>query len=953
MKNALSTYEGLLWRAVLVAALLSVASVHVAHSAGVTQSQLSRLDPRVESTSVLLETSKELLKNEQLEDALPFLEEVLVRLEGDDEKKARQTLAFTLYQLAYCQMKLGEYVSGAKNFVRFCDEFPDDPQMESGRVLAAQCLTMVQQWPGVEEQASLVLQNVRLADDLKVPATQLLAESRYQQEKWGEAIRPLGSLFRIAKKDTVRAGAAVMLVTCYVRLDDFSNLFKVLPHCDQAARHDVGLNVALLEAGDSHYNKGEFQKALLLYRLVLLKKDLIEHYEMRLRQTKQAMKPFVAGGSQTLSDFKELQRKRQLLFDRLMTQYKVIKSFQDYDMDVALRTAQCYNDLERNWPAHAIYHRIYTESPTNSLADQSRFSAFAVMLDEREWALATAEGYEYIQKLPEGEFLDDITLNLMQVHMQQEQFDLAFDVGKKGLELSPDHKHIDQVKYLMGYIRFMRLDYEEALGYFSEILKRWPDSRYYESAEYWRCMSFLFLGSFEDAETAFQGYLSNPKYDPRVYAEDASYRLGIAQYGAEKYEPSEASFRTFIDQYPESKMVSEAYAMLGDLRAAEGDLDVALDFYRIAREKALTLLQVNYPLFQAAKVLELEKRFSDIVELMTEYQKKWGVQGDFANAANWMGKAYKALDEYSRALDAYLDTTDAYGNNADLGGIDLILREVINDYNGEDWSAYQSIIIERLDERLKRAKESGQRPLELRYQTVFVDITEGDERDTFVDAVVQPKNVPASGASTLVLIAREGVKRNDYEIVHEATSRFMSTFEVSNNMLYIMLANLDALIGEESYGDALELTEEILLRFGYGSKSVGFARKRRGDIYRLQGKHEEALEAYKEVLSIREWRGSLTPEALFCSGVSKLELGEVEEAFAYFQRIYVLYEDYTEWVAPAYAKSIQCLETLGGHEQDVINTYQEMLSNDAVVSTPEGIEATKRLRELQPAGEVL
>jgi TolA-binding protein len=953
MWNVFSFLKGYVRWFSLALAVVFILPSQVVYSKGVTQSQLSRLDPSVESTSVLLETSKELLKNDQLEDALPFLQEVLIRLEGDDEKKARQTLAFTLYQLAYCQMKLGEYVSAGKNFVRFADEFPDDPQQESGRVLAAQCLTMVQQWPSVEEQSSLVLQNVRLAEDLKIPATQLLAESRYQQEKWEEAIKPLGSLFRIAKKDTVRAGAAVMLVTCYVRLDDFGNLFKFLPHCDEAARHDVGLNVALLEAGDSHYNKDEYQKALLLYRLVLLKKDLIEHYEKRLRELKLAMKPFVAGTSQTLTDYKELQRKQQQLFDRLKKQYDVITAFQDYDMDVALRTAQCYNDLERNWPAHAIYQRIYTESPENTLADQARFSAFAVLLDEKEWALATSEGYEYIEKLPEGEFLDDITLNLMQVHMQQEQFDLAYDMGKKGLELSPDHKHIDQVKYLMGYIRFIRLDYEIAEGYFSEILQQWPDSRYYESAEYWRSMSLLFLGEFAKAEAAFNGYLTNPKYDPRIYAEDAAYRLGIAQYGAEKYEESEGSFRAFIDAYPESKMLSEAYAMLGDLRAAEGDLEVALDFYRLAREKALSLPQVNYPLFQAAKVLDLEKRYPEIIALMTDYLKRWGVQGDFANAANWIGKAYKAQDEYPRALTAYLETVDAYGNDADLGGIDLILRSIIEDFKGEDWASYRSIIKEWLDEHLEQAKDRGQRTLELRYQTVFADITEGDERAAFVNAIVQSKNVPASGASTLVLIAREGVKQNNFEIVHDATRRFLSTFEISNNMLYILLANLDALIGEESYDEALELSEEILLKFGYASRSVGYARKRRGDVFRFQGRHEEALEAYKEVLSIREWRGALTPEALYCSGVSNMKLGNMEDAFAYFQRIYVLYEDYTEWVAPAYANSIRCLEEIGGHELDIIKTYREMLGNEAVASTPEGIEAAKRLRELDPAGEVL
>ena len=52
--------------------------------------------------------------------------------------------------------------------------------------MAAQCLTMVQQWPAVEEQARLVLENVRLAEELKIPATQLLSEALYQQEKWAE-----------------------------------------------------------------------------------------------------------------------------------------------------------------------------------------------------------------------------------------------------------------------------------------------------------------------------------------------------------------------------------------------------------------------------------------------------------------------------------------------------------------------------------------------------------------------------------------------------------------------------------------------------------------------------------------------------------------------------------------------------------------------------------------------
>jgi tetratricopeptide (TPR) repeat protein len=930
--------------ALLLAAVLPLPS---AHARGLTEAQLSRLDPRSEATSVLLESVKELLKNEQLEDALPFLHELLVRLEGDTDRKARQTLAFSTYQLGDVYMKLGEYQDAAKYFAQFSDEFPRDPSYPAARILAGQCLTLLRQWPKVEEQMNELMNDRILKDEQKVKATQLLAEALYQQQRWEETVSPLVTLFRSAKDDVVRSGTAVMLVTCYVRLNEFDNLFKFLPYCDDRARHDVGLNVALLEAGDAHYNQGEYQKALLLYRLVLLRSDLILHYESRLQEIKDNTKPFVAGGSVSLTTYKENLRKRQILFDRLTHQLEVIRDFQDYDMDVALRLAQCYSDLDRNWPSHAIYERIYTENPTNALAEQARFSAFSVMLDEREWPTAVAEGYEYVDLLPQGEFIDDVTLNLMRVHMQQNQFDLAFEMGQKGLVLSPEHKYIDQVKYLMGYIRFTQFDYPTSLELFTEVMESWPQSKYYESAEYWRAMTLLFLGNFEEAVAAFKAYLASTRYEVQAYKEDCSYRLGIAEYGAEQFVESEATFRDFVETYPDSALVSEAYAMLGDLRAAEGDLLVALDFYSTAREKARSMAQVNYPLFQSAKVLELEKKYTEIIELMSDYLKEWGEKGDLANVANWKGKSYKAIDEYPRALEAYFAIIDEFGNEARLTGVDMILNEIITDFNGEEWGHYGEVITEKLSSHLDLAISKHQKTLELRYLTLYAHLTKGEARELYVDSVVQSKNVPASGPLTLVLMAREGVKRENYEVVHEAYDRFMSTYGVSANMLYVMNANLDAHVKEGNYEDALALSEDILMKFGY-SKSVGWARKRRGDVYREQKKYELAVEAYKEVLAIREWRGPLTPEALFCTGICKMELGDIEAAFAYFQRIYVLYEDYTEWVAPAYARSIDCLKQLGGHSEDIIKTYREMLANEKVAATPEGQKAREMLRRLVP-----
>ena len=76
---------------------------------GLTVSQLDRLNPKEESTSHLLSVCRELLRNEQHADVVPFLEEAVFRLEDDPEKKAQQTLAFSIFQLADCFMKLGDY----------------------------------------------------------------------------------------------------------------------------------------------------------------------------------------------------------------------------------------------------------------------------------------------------------------------------------------------------------------------------------------------------------------------------------------------------------------------------------------------------------------------------------------------------------------------------------------------------------------------------------------------------------------------------------------------------------------------------------------------------------------------------------------------------------------------------------------------------------------------------
>ena len=123
-----------------------------------------------------------------------------------------------------------------------------------------------------------------------------------------------------------------------------------------------------------------------------------------------------------------------------------------------------------------------------------------------------------------------------------------------------------------------------------------------------------------------------------------------------------------------------------------------------------------------------------------------------------------------------------------------------------------------------------------------------------------------------------------------------------------------------------------------------------GDALRLSGQFDEAVEMYSELLKVRAWRGPLTPQALYRIAACKRALGDVEQAFAYYQRIYILYGEYSDWVAKAYAGSVECLRDLG-REGERVHTWREMVANPDVAGRPEGLEAQGQLDRLQGGAE--
>jgi tetratricopeptide (TPR) repeat protein len=635
-------------------------------------------------------------------------------------------------------------------------------------------------------------------------------------------------------------------------------------------------------------------------------------------------------------------------YDRMLKEQQDLKT-RNYDLELMMRMAQCYEAMERYWPPYLIFKHIYTTFPQNPLAERCRYFAFQSLLALKERAPAKTAGYAYMELYPQGRFHDEVTLSLMHLHLAMNEAKTADALGRSLLTKVPAHRFVDQVSYLLGYIQFEWQNYEAALKIFSETAEKWPKGACVQESIYWTGVCYLFLERFDEAIATFEGYLANPAWEKKEFIEEATYRLGMALFGKGDIAKSEEIFQRFLAQFPESGLRSEVLAMAGNLRGAAGDLNAKLDYYRQAQASATTSEQKTRAVFQTAEVYKLQKNYAGIIALMEEYLAKSDGKGDFAEAGRWMIESCRTPDEYDKALDVCGKTLARYGNDPQIDSIDRLIENLAKEKSGADQGiAFSKLIKSRLGDDLDAAgRDGGKKTLYLRLTALFAEISQGADREPYVTNLLSEKDLNAFSPFTLLLFAKESAARGDVKRVQAAYDQFLKAFKSSDLMLDVVNVEVSALLNAGMYKEALTMAKGSLEQFS-GYPNAGLTQKLAADALRLMKDYDGAVEQYNRFLTVREWRGPLTPQALYWTGFCRYEQGRPEEAFAFFQRVYVLYDGYPEWASKAYEGSVNCLRKLG-RQEEVVKTLREMVGNAAVAATPEGRRAKAELDKL-PGG---
>ena len=119
-----------------------------------------------------------------------------------------------------------------------------------------------------------------------------------------------------------------------------------------------------------------------------------------------------------------------------------------------------------------------------------------------------------------------------------------------------------------------------------------------------------------------------------------------------------------------------------------------------------------------------------------------------------------------------------------------------------------------------------------------------------------------------------------------------------------------------------------------------------GDLYTKQGKYDKAEECFRQVLSVKEWSGPLWPAALFGAGDVARMRGKLDQACAYYERIYLMYASYRTWSAKAYVSRADTLTRMQEYNK-AVETLEAMLAVPELAALPEAKDAQERLAALK------
>jgi len=864
--------------------------------------------------------------------AAELFETMLGTVTSEQKQQFKKTISDIHYHLGLCYFQLKKYDAAITNFAHYAQDSPDGMYAEQAGfgVAASQYeLERYKEAAASYEQLLNKYQNSKL----KVEYVMSLAVCWFELND----NRARGLFERALKlsKDRERQLLCAQYLMAHVAEKipetEASEILKGLVGSPPRRDALTYLSPYIVKVADRLYEADKVDDALRWYHMILPRKVVIEMYKARLakleRDAAQAKKRS-PGSAEALG----LERNAA----KFAATLKAMEEAADYTPQIWERLAKTYFKRGDFHESRLIYEEIVAQFGTSEQAPGALFGSLLcnTALGRTERALAVAD--QFATNYPDSELRGKASYLAGEMLFKLSKYSNAIERFNAELAGNSNSPFAERIRLLIGNAHFMLEQYAFARTAYKQVLEANPSGDYAEDAAYRGAVTLLYLNDPTNALVELEDFRT--KYPSSSFADDATYRIAELQYQSAEYRNAVNTLEGFASKYPETQLGIEACMLVADCSLGlMGEASTASDFgdalsnavaqFHLlqAQTKGVDAKRWRYAVMQEGICYRYAEDNGRVAEYFEGVLKDYPDDPVAGSALGEIADAYQRLGKTDEANDAYRRAIEHSGEDITNDVADKCLTQyaqvLMRDARSNEFVAYLDGWRDRLDTNsLLRARIDGVL-LDLFEQTGEAALA--TQQVMRINALYAATNMPAPLS---IRLADRALKSGDcatakrlYQGIVDGAAVGQPYSRARLGLAALDLRNKDWQAARKAYAELLRFVGDDTLMpaiiYGNGATALGL-----GDLGTAR-KYFEALTAN------REWRGEYTAGAVYGLGECERAAGKLDDAHAFFQRVYVLYGAYKEWVAHAYVAAGMCLEDLKKPEE-ARRTFDELIARE-------------------------
>ncbi|HWB59144.1 MAG TPA: tetratricopeptide repeat protein [Chthoniobacteraceae bacterium] len=790
------------------------------------------------------------------------------------------------------------------------------------------------------------------------------------------------------------ANGAILLVELYGKkkeLDKASDMVKKISKKLYYVDDLMTLNQQAMELGDGCLQDDMPEQALLCYRLVHSKDDVIAFQTSKLQLMAQQIVQLNAAMQLDRQNGLKYMRQIAMLKAAIVNGQKRLEDYKsqpDVMSKVLLRIGRAFYKMDRPWESTVAFDELLTKYPDSPEVEPALFSVTVSSAQATRPEATRKYAAQYLKQFPQGTHTADVTYLVGLACAQAEDWQGLVDAFTKALKDQPDSKYKEEMVMQLGNAYFSLSKFNDAAKQYAQYKADFATGSHMEEASYRYALTFLFLGKYEDAMSALNEYITN--YPKGFFVADAKYRLDMCKYAANLYPDVITDCRQWEKDYPKDPLLPEVLALLADsLDAADQD-NVAIQVYIRAAQLAQRDETRDYAMGAAEKLLQKQGDWEKIGNMYEDFVKMHPDNPSVPQAVYWIGRAKLHDGDPEEAKKFIADAIGKYIDDPRRDAVEQMIMQLDQialhkkratptpspspvvasgtATSGTATSGTATVAVTtptpspsptpvvdpmvELENLLKpyvtdNNPTAQARVLFAKAQFAFMrnQIPEEGKNYQAIADKFQPKDL---SSIILAMVGDYLLEKGQNDKARAYFSYLLDEYPKSDMLDYAYNGLAQLSYNDKDYDKALQYYTDAMDKGVAAGKMKELTIGKARTLLALK-KFDEAKKVFEEVANRKDWRGAITAESIVSMGDLEQSQAKFNDAIKYYQRVYVGFQRYPQWVAKAYLQSGICFEQTGDKEA-AKKTYQEMLSNEKLLKFPEADEARKRLEALGAVG---